>query len=50
MYSTVQYTQECSVDQVWGAHQRPNAAIAYQSFKNHYYIKSDVLEKIVNKI
>ena len=44
MYSTVQCTKECSVDQVWGG--PTYTANAYQSFKDHYYTKSDVLEKI----
>ena len=43
MYSNVQYTQECSVDQVWLS--PTYAAFAYQIFKDHYYTKSDVLEK-----
>ena len=50
MYSTVQCTQEWSVDQkVWGAQHTTYAAIAYQICKDHYYTKYDVLENFVIK-
>ena len=49
MYSTVQCIHKYSVDQkVWRS--QPYGAIAYIICKDHYYTKSDVLDKNFNKI